>query len=280
MPRVENCFPRLGALPDRWLRGVIATTLARDEQRMSRLRENFAAVVDAEDIESCVRQGVGSYARYWQETIRAASPAAAARQVAEVTFRAVGPEGGWTPTPPDLAGAIVVLPHMGNWDLAATWGVRTTSVPIMTVVERVSPRWLFEAFLARRRRIGLAILPHDMRGKKSVLEAHLRGGGAVALICDRAMGASRTSRVQFLDREAHFPTGPAELAINTGARILPVALVYEGSGMVVLALEPIAALDSESVAALTQRIADAIGECVRVSPCDWHMMQRVFDQET
>ena len=47
------------------------------------------------------------------------------------------------------SGAIVALPHMGNWDLAGAWAC-LTGMPVTTVAERLRPESLYDRFVAYR----------------------------------------------------------------------------------------------------------------------------------
>ena len=55
-------------------------------------------------------------------------------------------------------GAVVALPHAGNWDAAGAW-VAATGWPITTVAERLKPEGVYERFLAFREGLGMEILP-------------------------------------------------------------------------------------------------------------------------
>ena len=55
-------------------------------------------------------------------------------------------------------GAVVALPHAGNWDLAGAW-VAAHDWPITTVAERLKPEGMYERFVAYRRGLGMEIIP-------------------------------------------------------------------------------------------------------------------------
>ena len=56
------------------------------------------------------------------------------------------------------SGAIVVLPHSGNWDLAGAWAC-LSGFPVTTVVE-VLVRTAYADFLAFRRGLGMEPIGH------------------------------------------------------------------------------------------------------------------------
>jgi KDO2-lipid IV(A) lauroyltransferase len=77
------------------------------------------------------------------------------------------------------------------------------------------------------------------------------------------------------------PAGPALLAQQTGALLLPVTLWYEEpprmEGMVHPPVEvPAEGTREEKTAAMTQVLADRFAEGIAEHPEDWHMLQRLW----
>jgi KDO2-lipid IV(A) lauroyltransferase len=74
--------------------------------------------------------------------------------------------------------------------------------------------------------------------------------------------------------------GPAALAVQTGAALMPAALWYEGDEWGVRIQEEIPVPEHgdrlQKAAAMTQQIADFFEAQVREHPADWHMLQKVF----
>ena len=68
------------------------------------------------------------------------------------------------------------------------------------------------------------------------------------------------------------PAGPAKLAIETGAALLPVHVYYDGDDCVVQLYEPLQT-KSGDVAAVTQKLADVFAQGIAAHPQDWHMLQ-------
>jgi hypothetical protein len=75
-------------------------------------------------------------------------------------------------------GAVVALPHSGNWDLAGAWAC-LTGMPVSTVAERLKPAE-FAAFLHFREGLGMEVLAHDDRGALPRL-ANAVGEGRLSL---------------------------------------------------------------------------------------------------
>ncbi|HUW15561.1 MAG TPA: phosphatidylinositol mannoside acyltransferase, partial [Actinomycetes bacterium] len=111
------------------------------------------------------------------------------------------------------------------------------------------------------------------------LVARLGQGRVIALVADRDLGHTGIE-VDLLGEPARFPAGPAVLALRTGAPLLPVMSWYD-KDRTHLEIQTALHVDSslgfrDSVLALTQQFADALGQALREHPTDWHMLQRVW----
>ncbi|WP_431919684.1 phosphatidylinositol mannoside acyltransferase [Micromonospora wenchangensis] len=248
----------------------------------NRLRANLRRVVGPElpepELDALVKQGLRSYARYWMEAFRLPS---LSRQQILAGFHL----GGSEMLAADVAagrGAVVALPHAGNWDAAGAW-VAATGWPITTVAERLKPEGVYERFLAFRQGLGMEILPTHggARPAFDVLVDRLGSGAVVPLLADRDLSA-RGVEVDFFGGRTKMPPGPALLTIRTGAPLYVASLWYEPE-MPRAQLEgplPVPEPDSapldERVRVLTQRIADRLATGIARHPQDWHMLQRMW----
>ncbi len=250
----------------------------RDGRSVQRLRANLARVrpeLGDRELETLTRDAVRSYLRYWCESFRLPSwpiddLVRRTRIVDEHLVREPQAQG---------RGVVVPLPHMANWDWAGAWACGT-GMPLMTVAERLEPTRLFDAFVDYRSTLGMQILPLT-GGDASMprLEEWVRAGGLVCLLADRDL--SRTSvEVELCGRPARMPSGPAVLALRTGAPLVPATLHYVDLDMVVRMHPPVPHRDGpEGVAAMMQDIADVFTRAFHEHPEDWHMMQRVFRED-
>ncbi|MGW1587406.1 phosphatidylinositol mannoside acyltransferase [Streptomyces sp. NPDC002386] len=244
-----------------------------------RLEANYARVVpDAgpERLAELSRAGMRSYLRYWMESFRL--PAWSPERV----------RGGFQPK--DLhhltdglasgRGVIIALPHLANWDLAGAWVTTELGTPFTTVAERLKPETLYDRFVAYREGLGMEVLPHSGGSAFGTLARRLRDGGLVCLVADRDLSASGTE-VDFFGDRARMPAGPALLAQQTGALLLPVTLRYDDSpvmkGRVHPPIEvPQTGTRAEKTSAMTQSLADAFATGIAEHPEDWHMLQRLW----
>ncbi|MER6471746.1 phosphatidylinositol mannoside acyltransferase [Streptomyces collinus] len=244
-----------------------------------RLEANYARVVpDAtpERLRALSRAGMRSYLRYWMESFRL--PAWSAERV----------RTGFDPK--DIhrltdalasgQGVILALPHLANWDLAGAWVTTALRTPFTTVAERLRPETLYDRFVAYREGLGMEVLPHSGGSAFGTLARRLRDGGLVCLVADRDLSASGVE-VDFFGEKARMPAGPALLAQQTGALLLPVTLWYDDSpvmkGQVHPAVEvPESGTRAEKTSAMTQALADAFATGIAGHPEDWHMLQRLW----
>jgi KDO2-lipid IV(A) lauroyltransferase len=261
-------------LPERvaaelFARGADAAARRRG-RACTRLRANLSRVAGpGVDLDALTRAAMRSYARYWLEVFRFEQIGldrfvGRMRTVDEHRLRDSHAAGG---------GTVIALPHMGNWDQAGAW-VAATGIPFTTVAERLEPASLFDRFVAFRTALGMEVIPltGGERPPFEVLADRLRAGGLLCLLADRDM-TERGVRVRFFSAAAKMPAGPAALALETGATLLPVTLWFDGEGWAVRFHPPVEHTDVET---MTQALADAFAEGIAAHPADWHMLARVF----
>ncbi|MDX3309306.1 phosphatidylinositol mannoside acyltransferase [Streptomyces sp. NPDC054884] len=244
-----------------------------------RLESNYARVVpDAspERLAELSRAGMRSYLRYWMESFRL--PAWSAERVAD-GFALEGLHHLTDGIASDR-GVILALPHMGNWDLAGAWVTTKLRTPFTTVAERLKPETLYDRFVAYREGLGMEVLPHTGGSAFGTLARRLRDGGLVCLVAERDLSASGVE-VTFFGDTARMPAGPALLAQQTGALLLPVTLWYDDSpvmqGRVHPPIEaPGTGTRAEKTSVMTQALADVFATGIADHPEDWHMLQRLW----
>ncbi|MFI9101436.1 phosphatidylinositol mannoside acyltransferase [Streptomyces fildesensis] len=244
-----------------------------------RLESNLARVVpDADEarLRELSRAGMRSYLRYWMESFRMpAWDRDRFRTGVDIQDEHILVEG--------LAagkGVILALPHMGNYDLAGAWVTTKIGIPFTTVAERLKPETLYDRFVAYREGLGMEVLPHTGGSAFGTLARRLRAGGLVCLVADRDLSASGIE-VTFFGEATRMPAGPAMLAQQTGALLLPVTLWYDDSTIMRGRIHPPVEVPelgerAEKAAAMTQDLADAYASGIAEHPQDWHMLQRLW----
>jgi phosphatidylinositol dimannoside acyltransferase len=153
-----------------------------------------------------------------------------------------------------------------------------TGAPLTTVAERLKPESLFDRFVEYRKSLGMEVLPLGDLHVFGVLAQRLRAGRLVCLLGDRDLTASG-AEVLFFGERAKMPAGPAVLALQTGAALLPVTLRYTPDGVHARfhpEVTPPEAARPEQIAMMTQAVADAFAQGIAENPQDWHMLQRLW----
>jgi phosphatidylinositol dimannoside acyltransferase len=241
--------------------------------------DSGAAVVDGKELRTLSRAVLRSYARYYLEAFRLqVIPAERISSGMHINFAAA-----------DLTleylkngrGVIYALPHMGDFEQAGRWVIGYGAGSFTTVAERLKPESVFQRFLVFRQGLGMEVLP-TTGGQHpfGVMAQRLRAGKLVCLVADRDLSDTGIE-VDFFGEKALLPAGPAALAVQTGAALMPVACWFVGDyewGAHIYDEIPIPAQGSrkEKVAAMTQALATVFEQAIGEHQEDWHMLQKVF----
>lgn len=218
-----------------------------------------------------------SYARYWVESFRLDASTLGALG-AKMTCAGLGHL--------DAAlskgkGAILGLPHLGNWDLGGAW-LASRGYPAMAAVEPLRPAELFEWFTNRRRALGVEVVPAGPEAPPALL-AGLRQNAVVGLVSDRDL-SGRGIAVSFFGKQTTMPAGPAVLSLRSGAPILPAAVYSPSFGRHhALIRPPLARPEGGSIATrvreITAALAKELESLIRAAPEQWHVLQPLWPSD-
>lgn len=240
------------------------------------LRRNLARVVpqaDEDELDELTRRALRSYARYWHEMFRlpAMNHAAVGQQVADQISGVEYLDAALA----DGNGAVLVLPHSGNWDVAGLWLVDYAG-SFTTVVERLKPESVYQRFVAFRESLGYEIVPATGgTGSFRLLLDRLRANKVLCLVGDRDLTGNGVP-VTFFGQPTRMPGGAARLAASTGAALLPVGLWFTDDGWGVRIHPRIRVAARAEVPAAIQALADIFAGDIAAHPTDWHMMQKLW----
>ncbi|MBA2473262.1 MAG: phosphatidylinositol mannoside acyltransferase [Pseudonocardiales bacterium] len=265
-----------GDLATRTFRAGADLVAHQDGPGARQLRRNLARVVPdttASGLDGLVRDGLRSYARYWQEvfTLPWADHAALVGQVdgavEDVEYLNDALARG--------RGVVISLPHSGNWDMAGLWLVGQHGA-FSTVVERLAPEALYQRFVAYRASLGFDIVPLTGAGSPARRLIHrLDAGGVVCLLADRDLTGGGMA-VEFFGATARMPLGPARLAAATGATLLVVGCWFTADGWGIRFHPPVSVPNRSAVMQATQAVADCFATDIAAHPQDWHMLQPLW----
>lgn len=273
-------------LPESWVQSAFRffADLAwrRQGSGVQVLEGNLRRVIGVEasegQLRALSRQAMRSYARYWLEAFRLpVMPVdrlvAGMRDTGHIKtafgYLAAG------------RGVVFALPHMGNYDQAGAWIIAKGAGSITTVAERLKPESVYDRFVAFREGLGVEVLPASGGTSSAfgILAQRLRAGMLVCLVCDRDVTGGGIE-VEFFGEKARMMGGPAALAVQTGAALMPVILWFEGDhwGVHIHEEIPVPAEGDrgQKAAVMMQEVARLFEAGVRAHPQDWHMLQKVF----
>jgi KDO2-lipid IV(A) lauroyltransferase len=258
----------------RALGAILGTVFALSPGRRVTVQDNLAHVLGAEPgpaLRAAVRQAFASYGIYWAEASRLRLLAARA---VEENFSVEGFER-IERAMKDGDGLILALPHLGCWEVGGRF-LAERGIFLTSVAEVLRPPELFDWFVAEREALGLRILPLGPAATGELL-GRLRVGEPVALVADRDL-AGDGIEIQFFGSPARFPTGPAVLALRSGAPLLPVAIYHERGGRHHAIVLP--AIDTTRTGRLrddVRRVTEALGgsfeDLIGRAPEQWHVFQ-------
>ena len=170
-------------------------------------------------------------------------------------------------------GAILVSPHLGNWDLAARVCL-ALGYPLTAVVE---DDWSAEFAGQVRQRNGLRVVARA-RSLRPIRRALARNE-PVALLCDVVPPGGHAVEVCFAGQRAYLPAGPARLALASGAPLLPFAVLTPAGGQRSASGDPLiyppashghASSQQEQVRQMTQELACRFERLIKEHPEQWY----------
>ena len=274
-------------LPESWMQHVFRLVAdvawRREGPRVQVLEANLVRVlgadVDGKTLRKTSREVLRRYARYWLEIFRLPvmpmdrlvggihDPANQIKMIFDIMASG--------------RGVVAALPHMGNWDQAGAWFVAQGAGSLTTVMERLKPETVYERFVTFREGLGMEVLPASGGTRPfGILAQRLRAGKFVALPCDRDVTGSGIE-VEFFGERAKMMAGPAALAVQTGAALVPVVLWFGDDGRCGIKIgaeieQPVAGTRPQKVAAMMQELAGFFEQGISEHPYDWLMLQKVF----
>jgi KDO2-lipid IV(A) lauroyltransferase len=275
------------SLPESAGRFVFQSGARLAERFGSKSRETVAANLarvlgqpaDSSLVRRAVHEAFSLYGRYWHESFRFGS-------MREEEFEKRMNAEGFEHVDEALEkgkGAILVAPHMGNWDAAGRWlGLRDYNV--ITVAEALKPERLLQMFLRQREAFGIEVLPLRANGGVGKrLGERLAENWVVGLVADRDL-TGRGVEVEMFGATRSLPAGPAVLSLNSGAPLHVAGLYTTKHGWraragPALSIEKTGDMKTD-VAALTREMGREFERAIAAAPSDWHMFQPAWKQQS
>jgi len=241
------------------------------EKNLARIRPELSRV----EMRELSRRGMRSYMRYWCDTFRM-QDWPTSRILANVVIEG---EANLRNALQD-GGAIVSLPHSGNWDHAGAC-IALKGIKVATVAERVKPDSLFQQFLEHRQSLGMEVFPLDATVMLPLMRK-LKEGSLIALVADRDL-TQQGIPVKFFGEETTMPPGPAALAYQGGRPVVPAIVSYQKGGIRVRFGTPIlsdrSAEKNSEITRITHECASFFENEISKAPWDWHMFQPFWNAD-
>ena len=178
-------------------------------------------------------------------------------------------------------GVVLATAHFGAWDVAGV--VVASHVPLHGVVESLPDPRMDRLLQNQRRGLGMEVL-HIEKTPRPMLRV-LQQNGVLAVAVDRPVPPDEGVPVTFFGRRCYVPGGIAQLALRTGAVVVPGACWYDatfsstyyiGAGPVIY---PESTGDKQRDATvLMQRIYDALEDFIRPRPEQWAMFRQFWPE--
>jgi KDO2-lipid IV(A) lauroyltransferase len=256
-------------------RGIAQLAPAVMGERRSQVERNLRRIHGADYPGAAMRRDVAatfdSYGRYFYELFRLST---LTPEWINEHFHCAGIEHVHASVDAGK-GAVLALPHLGNWDFAGAW-LALQGFDVAVVAEPVEPPELFDWFVETRARLGMRVIPLSSSAGTDVLKA-LRGNEVVCLLADRDLTGDGIG-VEFFGERTTLPGGPAMSALRSGAPLLPVGCYFLPHGDSRADIRP--PLDvartgrlRDDLGRLTQDLAHAYEDLIRVEPTHWHLLQ-------
>ena len=179
-------------------------------------------------------------------------------------------------------GAILASAHFGNWDMAGAILARHHTVS--AVAETFSDEQLNQLLQDQRRDKGIGVIP--MEGSARRILRILQQNELTAIIVDRPVTQVHGIEVTFFGRKTYVPSGPAALALKSGAAIVPGFVWYgHRNEFYARMFPPIFPQESKGeervreISRLTQRMYDALEVMIREWPTQWYMFRQFWPSE-
>jgi lauroyl/myristoyl acyltransferase len=221
----------LGRLPLRIIYGVArlaaeAAYLLRPDIRrhvQANMRQVLGPEASERRVHGAAREAVRNAARYYADLIR--MPHMDVHRFYERTFTLEG-LSHLQKALAEGKGAVLASAHFGNPEIGVQV-LAAVDILVLALIEPLEPSQLLRLTQRLRSAHGHTYLPATFSGVKEVLR-HLRRGGAVAILIDRDI-QGRGVPVPLCGRPAPMPMGAVDLALRTGAELIP-AFVHREPG--------------------------------------------------
>jgi len=163
-------------------------------------------------------------------------------------------------------GIVMVISHIGNWELFAQLYPILFPCPLGTIYQKLGNPYIDADVRASRARLGLELFERK-EGFQGAMKM-LRGPSVVGVLIDQHAGDAGVW-CPFFGRLASTSSLAAMLALRTGAAMIPGAVISAGPGQWRLVVDPPVVPASRDADRVTAQLNLALETQIRRQPADW-----------
>jgi len=159
-------------------------------------------------------------------------------------------------------GLVLLVPHLGNWEVFASWLPRLTALTALYQPPRIAA--MDSLIRDSRQRHGAKLVPTDRRGVMALFKS-LKAGGTTFILPDQVPDKGAGEHAPFYGIPALTMTLVHSLIDRTGCRVLMAYGKRVAGGFELVFKEPDPAIYSPdqqtSLAAMNRSVADCVADC-------------------
>ena len=244
---------------------------------ISNLRQVLGEEAPDRDVRAAAREVFVNVARYYIDLVR--MPHMELDDFFRRRLRYFGFDEHVLPAVAAGKGVIALSGHLGNPELGVQ-GMLSRGVKVFALTEPVQPASVSRLVDSLRASKGHEFAPVGFAGVKRVIQT-LREGGVVALMADRDIEGPK-ARLPFFGKETMMPTGPIELALRTGAVVIPSFCIRTKHGGIDAHLEAPMELErtgdmEKDVRTNALRFLARLEKRIREHPEQWVVLESIWD---
>lgn len=174
-------------------------------------------------------------------------------------------------------GVIVLSSHLGNWEMAPIYGL-AAGFDVTVIAREIYYHYYNKLLVSLRSSKGVKTLYRDdKRILRKSLEV-LSSNKVLGIVPDQDVDSVDGVFVDFFGKETYTPTGPVNIAMLSGAPIIPVFTLREKNRLRLFVEEPIYVEKSgdreKDVIKYTQKWSDVVERYIRKYPSQWVWMHK------
>jgi KDO2-lipid IV(A) lauroyltransferase len=245
------------------------------ENVLSNLRHVMQDAPDRK-VEAAAKQVFRNAAYYYADT--AYMPRLSPREFYEKRLTVEGIDELLRPSIASGRGVIMLTAHFGNPEIVGQALIHL-GIKVLALTEPLEPPRLSRLMDQQRSSHGHEFAPVGMASVKKVLRT-LKSGGVVVLTGDRDIKGPR-QKLPFMGCEAWMPTGPFEVAVRTGAIVIPSFSYRRREKFVALMEQPLdikntGNMEADSRDGALQFIAHLERHLLK-EPAQWAVLERIWE---